>query len=823
MSLNRTLVSFLMSSLLFMLGAQKQPTFTSADILQQLHKLNTAGSVLYIAAHPDDENTRLLAYLASEKKFRTGYLSITRGDGGQNLIGKEQGEALGLIRTQELLAARRVDGAEQFFTRAKDFGYSKNPEETFQFWNKDSILSDVVLVIRKFRPDVVICRFPTTGEGGHGHHTASAILANEAFEAAADPAKFAWQLKLYPAWKTRTIVWNTFNFGSTNTTSADQLKTDVGLYNVFTGKSYGEVAATSRSMHKSQGFGSAAQRGSNIEYFKFLKGDSVKKDLFENMKSLSQVLPDNPLQDCIKQYDAAHPEKSIPALTSLFKMINALQGENNSVFKKEKLNQIETLVMACAGIWAESAAADYIALPGSETQLTTQVIARNNYPVKLLKVHYPGLQDTLTNLSLKVNSMYTFKRRIKLDDTLPYSSPYWLKQEHTAGLYQVKDARLIGKPENDALLKVVFDLEIDGFEYNLVRDVIFKSTDPVKGEIYRPLEILPKATIALPEKVLVFNSEAPRKVRFNVKANANGVSGTFQLKLSEGWKATIASPSFTILNKGEEVIIDATIIPAKNASAGKLEAFVTIDGKNYDQAIRRIEYDHIPYQFILSDAEAKLVYIDLKTDGTNIAYIPGAGDEVRECLEQVGYNVTLLTDEMLAHNDLTKYDAIVTGIRAYNTNDQLQLHHNRLMDYVKKGGNLVVQYNTNSRAGPLQAKIGPYPFTISRDRVTNENAAVRIPDPAHVALNKPNKISEADFEGWVQERGIYFATETDKNYEKILSMNDPHEKPSEGSVIIARYGKGNFVYTGLVFFRLLPAGVPGGYRLLANFLSLPKH
>lgn len=812
------------------LSAQLSQNLNSSEILQGLKKLNTVGSVLYVAAHPDDENTRLLAYLASEKKLRTGYLSLTRGDGGQNLIGKEQGELLGLIRTQELLAARRTDGAEQFFTRANDFGYSKNPEETFTFWNKDSILSDVVLTIRKFKPDVIICRFPTTGEGGHGHHTASAILALEAFDAAADPSRFPEQLKVTQVWKARRIFWNTFNFGTTNTTSPDQLKTDVGAFNPLLGESYGEIASASRSMHKSQGFGSARQRGSSTEYFKLLKGDSAKTDLLAGVNTKWDRLRgtealQRSLEDCIRNFSAEAPEKSVGALVSVYKQLQALDGKNDHLnyWKQLKLKEAETLLFACSGLWLESMASDYMGIPGNEVSITVQALNRNRSEAKLTGISYLGLSDTVMNLSLNPNELYTFKRKQKLPADLPYSNPYWLNEKHEIGLYTVRNRALIGRPENDPATKVTFQISIQDLNFKTERNLVYKYTDPVKGEVYRPFEVLPPVTVNIPEKVFVFTSAEPRTIYFTVKANAPGISGTLQLKASPGWEVRLKDPELKLANKGDEAVIEASIVAGKNAKDGKIEASVLVDSKAYNKSIKRIEYDHIPYQFCLSDAEAGLVNIDLKRPGSNIAYIPGAGDDVAACLKQIGYNVTILSDELLGKGDLSQYSCIVAGVRAYNTNDRLQIHYARLMDYVKNGGNLVVQYNTNSRVGPLQAKIGPYPFSISRDRVTDEKAEVRFTNEKHPALNFPNRISTKDFDGWIQERGIYFADEIDSHYETIFSMNDPKEKPANGSLIIGKYGAGNFVYTGLVFFRELPAGVPGAYRLFVNLLSLPQN
>lgn len=826
----KRLLFFFLSGIIFSLAVSAQtPGVSSADILQKLQKLNTVGSVLYIAAHPDDENTRLLPYLTYERKYRTGYLSLTRGDGGQNLIGKEQGEPLGLIRTQELLAARRVDGAEQFFTRANDFGFSKNPEETFTFWNKDSILADVVWVIRTFKPDVIITRFPTTGEGGHGHHTASAMLAVEAFTAAADPNRFPEQLKYTSVWQAKSIFWNTFSFGTINTTSEDQIKINIGGFNPLLGKSYGELASENRSMHKSQGFGTAKTRGDNTEYFKQLGGTPVSKDIFENINSTwsrfdaTKTISES-IQKIIATFDAQHPETSVPALAALYKQIQALDESNTTLarWKKEKLKETEELLISCSGLWMEAYAAEYIAIPGNKIQTTVQIINRNNVSVALKNIRYIN-QDSSLSLALKTNELYTFKHSENLSSTYAYSNPYWLNEKHSNGLYVVNNQLLIGKAENDAAASVVFQVVIQDIPLTITKPIVYKYTDPVKGELYRPLEVLPRATVNLAERVYAFNENTAKTVQFIVKANEPNVSGTLQWSLPEGWKATCTHPNFTLKEKGEEIIISVLVQPNGVAVNGKISASLKINSDTYTKSITRIEYDHIPYQFILSDAEANLVYIHLKTAGKNIGYIPGAGDDVVACLKQMGYTVTILTDDLLDKGNLKEYNAIVTGIRAYNTNDRLQIYYNTLMKYVEQGGNLIVQYNTNNRIGPLLAKIGPYPFAISRDRVTNESAEVRILNPKHSVFTYPNKIDSTDFNGWIQERGIYFASELDPQYQTLLSMNDPNEKANDGSLIVAKYGKGNFVYTGLVFFRELPAGVPGAYRLFVNLLSIPQN
>jgi LmbE family N-acetylglucosaminyl deacetylase len=807
--------------------AQPDSPQSSAEILQALHKLNTVGSVLYVAAHPDDENTRLLSYMSKQQKVRTGYLSITRGDGGQNLIGKEQGEMLGLIRTQELLAARRTDGAEQFFTRAFDFGYSKTPEETFNFWNRDSILSDMVWVIRNFKPDVMICRFPTTGEGGHGHHTASAILALQAFDDAANPQKFAWQLKYTQVWQARSIFWNTFNFGTTNTTAENQIKFDVGVYNPLLGKSYGEIAAESRSFHKSQGFGSAKQRGQAMEYFKYLKGDSCKNNVLENidltwsrMKGTLEI--QKAIDACIKQFNDNSPNEILPQLVNVYQLINGFitEGQTAKHWKKIKLQEVEQLILSCAGLWIECSADDYSVVPGGSFLLKCEVAARSKSNIKINKINFEN-QDSVMNKSLVYNENVQIKHRYTLAENAAYSNPYWLNKAHLPGTFDIADKLLIGGAENAAALNVAVNISINDFEMTIMKPVIYKSTDPVKGEIYRPFEILPAATINFDETVYALTDANAKNIDVVIKANAANVKGTLALN-AVGFDLTY-NKEISIAKKGDELIVPVTIKRAANAQSVKLQAQVLMNGKVYNQSIRRINYDHIPAQFVLSEAATKILNITIKKAGTNIGYIPGAGDDVPACLKQIGYNVTELSDKMIENDNLNIYDAILTGVRAYNTNERLQIYHPKLMEYIKNGGNLVVQYNTNNRIGPVKAVIGPYPFTISRERVTDENAKMNLLDATHTVFNFPNKIEDKHFENWVQERGIYFASELDPNYKTLIGANDPNEAVNNGSLIVAKYGKGNFVYTGLAFFRQLPAGVEGGYQLFVNLLSIPKN
>lgn len=827
----RTLFFFI--SVLFIQHACAQAShvhYGSASILHDMQKLKTVGAVLYIAAHPDDENTRLLAYLANERKLRTAYLSLTRGDGGQNLIGKEQGAALGLIRTQELLAARRIDGALQYFTRAVDFGFSKTAAETFEQWHKDSVLSDVVWVIRSFQPDVIITRFPTTGEGGHGHHTASAILAEEAFEAAADPGRFQWQLKYVQPWKTKRLFWNTFNFGGRNTTSADQLKLDVGIFNPLLGKYYGEIAAESRSMHKSQGFGAASTRGTGIEYFKQIKGDIVHKDIFENLQldwnPFSHTGELNKLIDAaVMHFDVLAPQKSVDALLHIYRKLKAVNTGDRELltWKQSKLQDVQNLIVACAGVWMEVVAKDSIATINEDFETEVKILAHNHVPVQLTD------EDTSKILyNLKNNEVFTRKDSMRLSELPAYgmqistSEPYWLKHPVKNNLFRVDDLALLGMPEKSPELMMIFHTSIKGVPFDIARPVVYRYVDPVRGEVYRPLEILPDVTVNLSKELLLFTSEQPQKTEVTVKANKANVSGKLSVKIPAGWKAFFSDSTFTLNKKGDEKMFEIMVHPASRQGEAAMEVSAVAGGKSFTRQIKRIHYEHIPPQFMLEDATVKLARFHLKTTGMHIGYIPGAGDDVAALLAQAGYRVTVLDNQQLAEKDLSALDAIVTGVRAYNINEQLNQYHNKLMEYVKNGGNLVVQYNTNSGIGPLRAKIGPYPFTISRNRVTDEHAKVTFTNPGHSILNYPNKISEQDFAGWVQERGVYFVGDMHANYRTVLSMHDKDEAPENGSIIVAEYGKGNFVYTGLAFFRQLPAANQGAFKLFVNLLSIPK-
>src|SRR5688572_18152947 len=829
----RKLLYTLLAYCLFPIAYSQSPlNGTSADIHLALRKLNVLGSVLYVAAHPDDENTRLITYFSKDKLYRTGYLSITRGDGGQNLIGDEQGVELGLIRTQELLAARRIDGGEQFFTRAFDFGYSKNPGETFSKWHKEKILSDVVWVIRKFQPDVIITRFPTTGEGGHGHHTGSAILANEAFTAAADPNRFPEQLKYVQPWQAKRILWNTFNFGGNNTITPDQFKVDVGGYNPLLGKSYGEIAAESRSQHKSQGFGVPASRGESFESFKTTGGPPPEIDLMDDVNlGWKRVAGGEKIEllvnELVSSFDLSHPEKSVEGLVKLYKMISTLP---DGYWKTQKLKEVKTLIERCSGLFIDATTTEQFAVQTDSIRINFSFNNRLGTDAVLQKVTLDEF-DTTFSKPLDKNKNFNFSKTFFIPSTKPLTQPYWLTDKMEEGYFHVSDMLKIGQPDLDAAYLINVYIKIKGQDFWFTTPVKYKYTDPVKGEIYLPVSVVPSYSLKISPELdilsgkpalkydMIFSSYKNNNQILSYRSPGHGEIDSFILRKGE----TRTIPFFSEL--------DDQPVGSKNSKTALPSNTNFTDEYQFQNKatsqelfeVNIIKYDHIPSITYFKKAKVIVKNFDLKTHHKKIGYIIGAGDKVPEALDQMGYEVSLLTEKELSRNNLKQFDAIISGIRAYNTNEWLNKYYDKLMKYVNEGGNYIVQYNTSNFISTLKTKVGPYNFDISRTRISDEHSPVNFLKPDHPVLNFPNKITQDDFKGWVQERSLYHAGARDSaNFESVISLNDPGEKPEDGSLIIAKYGKGYFTYTGLVFFRQLPAGVPGAYRLLANLIALNK-
>jgi LmbE family N-acetylglucosaminyl deacetylase len=803
------------------LSAQPPRQPNAAELARAIDRLSVVGNVLYVAAHPDDENTRLLGWLANEKLARTAYLSLTRGDGGQNLIGSEQGPLLGLIRTQELLAARRVDGAEQYFTRARDFGYSKTPDETLAIWGRAEVLADVVWAIRRFKPDVIITRFSPKSVDTHGHHTASALLAEEAFHAAADPAFHPEQVKEVGVWQAKRIVWNkgVWNANPGEDLSAF-LKLDVGAFNPALGVSYGELAATSRSMHKSQGFGAASTRGPSPEYFQVLAGDPMTHGLFDGVdQSWSRVRGAEKLRELFAraraQYRPEAPESAIPALLGAQAALDALPV---NPWKAEKQHELGDVIAACAGLYVEATAADFSAAPGTELKVAVSAINRSGAQLALKEVRLPG--GVVARLDQPLgHEPFLLERAVTVPPETPFSNPYWLAEAPEPGLYRAPDPALIGLPEQPPALTVELVLRAGDRTLTVTRAVAYKWTDPVAGERWRPLEIVPAVMVNPATPVLMFPDAQPHALKVLLKAGVAKAKGVLAPELPAGWKAEPPSLPFALEDKGAEEELSFQVRPPAAPGSGKLRLVASVGEQKLARGVHRIEYGHIPIQTLFPEAEVKLVRFDLKKTKKRIGYIAGAGDEVAAALRQVGYEVTLLSDEALRNSPMTMYDAIVVGVRAYNTNIRLPYYKKRLMDYIKSGGTMVVQYNTTNRWSKPLPEIGPYPFEISQERVTDENAAITREPQDHPLLTRPNRILDEDFTGWIQERGLYFAGKWAKEYETPLSMHDPGEPARKGGVLVARYGKGAFIYTGLAFFRQLPAGVPGAYKIFANMIS----
>lgn len=815
----------------FSTAAQQPEKPNASEIYDAIEKLNFLGSVLYVAAHPDDENTRLISYMANNVKARTAYLSLTRGDGGQNLIGPEIRELLGVIRTQELLTARAIDGGEQLFTRANDFGYSKHPDETLEIWNKKEVLSDVVLAIRTFKPDIIINRFDHRSPGKtHGHHTSSAMLSIEAFDVANDPSAYKNQVTDFGTWQPQRLFFNTsywFYGGQDKFDAADKshlLPIDIGTYYPSKGKSNTEIASLSRSQHKSQGFGDTGTRGSTIDYVELIKGEMPKNksDLFEGIDTTWNRVKGGQaigalLEKVQRDYDFKNPSASIDNLIKAYTLIQSIEDEH---WKAVKSEDIKNIIAACAGLYLEAVAGTSQSTVNDEVNLAIEVINRSAQNMSLASVVIPNHLSISKNISLAEN------RKIELQETFIPSNkkvvttPYWLTEKGTLGMYKVSNKDLIGRPETPSYFNVVFNITINGVTIPYTKPVVYKTNDPVKGESYKPFEIIPEASVKIAEKVIIFEDDQPKEIPVVVKAGKNNLDGVASVDAPKGWRVLPRQQKVNIAYKGQEQHLVFTVIPPSKQSEGALKPQVTIGDETFNSELIEIDYDHIPYQTVLLPSESRVVRLDIKKQGEKIAYIEGAGDVVPESLKQIGYQVDIITPDAITPETLKPYDAVVVGIRAYNTVETLKFKQDILFDFVKNGGNMIVQYNTNHRL--LTNKLAPYPLTLSKDRVTDEFAEVTFLAPNHAVLNFPNKITQADFKGWTQERGLYFPNQWDNQFTPILSLNDKGETPKHGSLLVAKYGKGHYIYTGLSFFREFPAGVSGAYRLFANMLSVGK-
>jgi LmbE family N-acetylglucosaminyl deacetylase len=816
--------------------ASAADTPSGAQILQDLKAFNTMGTVLFIAAHPDDENTQLITYLARGRQYRTAYLSVTRGDGGQNLLGPEFGELLGVARTQELLAARRLDGGRQFFTRAIDFGYSKQASETLSIWDRQQVLGDVVRIIRTFKPDVVITRFDPDGSGTHGHHTASAILGREAFKLAGDATAYPDQVQSLGVWQPKRVLFNGGGGGGRGGAgggnAAGSVRIDVGGNDPILGISFGEIANRSRGMHKTQGFGQGPGGGGGgrggggprTESFTLLGGEAATNDIMDGIDTTWNRVGGNGAEiaklttDAIAKFDANNPAASIPALLAIKKQLTPLPADRIVDEKKSDLDQI---IAHCLGLEVQTLVSQSEVVPGETIQFRHEAKIAANVPVKWVAVRFPTLRKELTNNTALSAGHTTSTQGVQtLSADTQLTQPYWLRKEPAAGIATVSDASLIGLPENPPVLPLENVFEIDG-QTLILRDqpVQILAAAGERPETRRPIDVISPISIRFFAEAAIFKPGETRSVDLEVVGSRQNIEGAVKLEGTSGWKVEPASQPLRFGNVNETAKYSFTVTAPAQPAAGSLTASVTIGNATYSNRRELIDYPHIPRQLLQPPAKLKAVAFDYQTKGKSIGYIPGAGDSVADCLRQIGYTVTELTGSDLTDEKLKALDAVVIGIRAFNVRTDLSAKMPVLFKWVEDGGTLVEQYN---RPGGNLGPFAPYSLQISGDRVTNENAPVQLLVPDHPALNVPNKIGDADFAGWVQERGIYYPNQWAEQFTPLLAAGDPEETPLKGGLLVARHGKGSIVYTGLVFFRELPAGVPGAYRLFANLVSLGK-
>jgi len=813
---------------------------SGSELLHRIQGLSVVGSVLYVAAHPDDENTRLLAWLSKHRKLRAAYLSLTRGGGGQNLVGTEQAELLGLVRTEELKAARRTDGAMQFFSRARDFGYSKNPEETLKKWGREPVLDDVVRVFRRFRPDVVITRFRPAGRG-HGHHTASALLAAEAMTAAPDPKRFADQVAKQglTVWKPDRLIHNQSHWRLRRMKNPDLTKyihLDVGGYDPLLGMSYGQIAGMSRSMHKSQGFGAKQQHGPIKEYFEPVSGTKPSKtDMFSGLDftwaryGKGTATLRKKLAALEKAFDPANPSASLGALMGVRSTLDSLKlPPEGAHWKAIKRAELDAIIVDAAGLWLDAAAKPTTISPGETLPVTLTMLNRSGGRAALrvkavtllggqkadvraqaLKPHVPVTSDVPLTVSAK---------------TTP-TTPLWLQSAPKTTMYDLADPATIGDADGPPPLSVVIDLTVAGKPLRVMRPVLHRWVDPVRGELTRHVEVVAPVTVTADKPVLAApRGAAGQTIKLTLTANGAARRGTVKWTAPAGWRVT---PNETALNleAGQRKVVAITVAASSTAVAGTFGGTLNVWKSSAQPLLERviIDHPHVPVRSVQRPLATKLVPLTSKVKrGRRLAYIQGSGDVVGASLEQLGYVVDILTAKELASADLKRYHAVIFGVRAFNVHPELHDQHPRWMSYVKAGGTVIAQYNTQNWFHKVKGPVGPWPFQIARGRVTDEFAAVDVANKGagpHPLVLKPHRLTGDDWSGWVQERGLYFADTWDKRYETPLAMNDPGEKPLKGSVLLARHGKGVFIYTGLSFFRQLPAGVAGAYRLLANMIE----
>ena len=800
--------------------AQVKPVYDygAIGLGQLLKRLNNTKSVMHIGAHPDDEDSGLLAYLARGENARTAYLSLTRGDGGQNIIGSELFESLGVIRTEELLQARRLDGAEQFFTRAYDYGFSKTLDEAKQKWDEKIILCDAVRAIRTFRPLVVISRFSGTPADGHGQHQFSGYIAPLAVKAAADAnqckdAGAAWQvLKFYVGQSFRS-------------TAEPSLKINTGEYDFLLGRSYFEIAMEGRSQHKTQEQGVLELKGERFSGLNLIESKVPKvekeKSVFDGIDVSSEK--SESARRAFQEYEPTNPPKIVPIL------IEGWQTIRQSKEKDYLLEQFSETIRRASGIRIDALAEKETVTPDESFLVTSKVFFPNaeNVKIKEIKLETPTDWQVSKADAPKENNQGVFRTEVarettyfnvKVPKNAKLTQPFWLENMRKGDLFDAPGNSI--ESFQPPVINCFVTLDVNGTEINLTQPVEYRYADDIRGEVRRNLNVVPKVSLSLDQKLLIVPQSEKAQTRRIVLSitnnNSAATSGEAKLNAPDGWKVTPNAANFNLKNKGEKtsVAFDVTV-PAKfKIGDFELSAQANAGGETFTQTMNTLAYPHIQTHRFYTETKTRISVFGLKTAPVKIGYIMGSGDQIPEAIRQMGLAVELLNETDLTSGDLSRFDVIVVGIRAFQVRADLISNNQRLLDYVKNGGNLIVQYQR-----PDYETLLPFPAKLGA-RVADENAPVKILDEANPVFNFPNKITDEDFAGWVQERNLYAFSTFDANYKPLLEAHDANEPENKGGLVMANVGKGKYVYCSYAFFRQLPAGVPGAYRLFANLLAL---
>lgn len=797
-----------------------------------LKRLNTSASVMMIGAHPDDEDTALLSYLARGENARTAYLSLTRGDGGQNILGTELGEALGVIRTEELLQARKLDGAEQYFTRAYDYGFSKTLAEAKEKWDEKIVLCDAVRIIRQFRPLVVVSQYSGTPADGHGQHQYAGYISPLAVKAAADSNQCSND---GPTWTVQKFYYRHRGAGE------PRLKINTGKYDPLLGRSYFEIAMEARSQHRSQEQGVLELRGDQFSGLNLVGGGATEASIFDGIEPAP---PPSELRSAIdaaaKGLDLRFPEKSVPALAKAYELASRAQQRTDisaaAMMEFGYISgQLSEAILIASGIQIDALADRETVVLGETITVSAKAFVPDGTPIKVseLKLWVPEGWATKSIEVPKTNTPAFVTREVAdssafynvtLPSDWPLTQPYWLARPREGDLFRWdNEYRYNGAPLQppDMLLLAMF--QVDHLWLTVVRPVEYRYADDTRGEIRRNVDVVPGVSVEVDQSLLIVPfSTRPQKrqIALSITNQSNKpVSGVVSLNMDAAaeWKYSASSATFNLKKSGERttIVFDVTIPAGTKAGSYRIGGNAMIGEALASSTMRTLAYPHIQTHRLYRRADTAVKVFDLKVTPSKIGYIAGSGDQMPEAIRQIGLGVELLDAKYLSSGDLSKFDVIVAGIRVSEVRPDFAANNQHLLDWVNDGGTLIVQYQrpiyAQQNLTPFPAQMGP--------RVSDENAKVTILQPAHPIFNFPNQITDADFEGWVQERNLYNFSTMDPKYTGLLESHDAGEAENKGGLVVADIGKGKYVYCSYSLFRQLPAGVPGSYRLLANMLS----